>query len=193
MIMNMGLIFSNETVKEELNIRNNIFIEVGIPPLIKKGFEKSPFSTAWYGKDNLGNYNYELCRLNDNKYLEIINVFILKGDKWIQIFLNIFEINPSINSIEQLKGMDGLKFSIRPNSLTKMRLRADDHKGVPLFNMLFAPKYKLGFYYSKESLTKQTIELSQLIENDMNNINTFIDKWHNIHTPALTNWKGERI
>jgi hypothetical protein len=86
--------FYKKTDKELLLIRNNIFLEKAIPVLKENGFEQSLFSTSWYGKNNLGDYSYELCRLSKNNHLEMIITHISSGDKWVKIFLNIFQLVP---------------------------------------------------------------------------------------------------
>lgn len=87
-IPNMGLFYKAST-KEMFNFRNNIFVEKGISALNRQGFVQSPFTSAWYGKDGHVGAIYELCRLKDNSVLETITAYIARGDKWIQIHLNI--------------------------------------------------------------------------------------------------------
>jgi hypothetical protein len=74
--------------KELLFIRNKIIQEVGIHALEKNGYFKSPFSTTWFGRDDSGNFNYELSRISKN-HIEIITIYINKGKKWIKMFLNV--------------------------------------------------------------------------------------------------------
>lgn len=81
-------LFSKVSDKELLKVRNELFVEHGIPALEKNGFVKSPFSTAWFGKNNLGDYTYQLCRISDSGSLEIVKTHISKGDNWVKIFLN---------------------------------------------------------------------------------------------------------
>ena len=128
---------------ELLNIRNGIFLKRGIPALEGNSFIRSPFSNSWYGKDDIGSFTYEFCRLSSKSHLEFITVIIVKGDRWIQVYLNIFELQPQLKSLTELKGIDGVKFDLPPNSLTKMRLRIDDYKGIPLFR-------KKAYYYTKQ-------------------------------------------
>lgn len=188
----MGL-FYKATNKEILTVRNQLFLEKGIPALTKNGFVKSPFSTAWYGRNDHQGFTYELCRVNDKSLLERLEIHIVNGEKWIQIKLNIFELIPTLKSITDLKGFDGLQFVLPPNSLSEMRLRVNDFNGSPLFHMLFRKALKLGTYYTKKGLQKRTRELSQLIGNDMRNIDGFVKRWHLLHVPLKTNWEGYPI
>lgn len=188
----MSLLFSVSD-KELLSIRNNIFKEVGIPELKKNGFSRSPFSTSWFGKNNLGGYSYELCRLATNSTLEIIVAHISKGDEWIKVFLNIFKLSPEITSVYQLQGYDGLKYHLPPNSLTKMRLRSDEYKGPPLFYMLFYPEYKISRSYSKGGFEREVKKLTELVKKDMTNIDFFVRKWHELHQINETDWEGNKI
>jgi len=116
--------------KEVLETRNKIFCNNGIPALKENKFVESPFSTAWFGKNNLGDYTYELCRLSRELQLEVITTHISSGDEWIKVFLNVFQLNPIPSKIDDLKDIDGLQYSLPPNSLTKMRLRNDDYKDL---------------------------------------------------------------
>lgn len=184
----MGL-FYKILDKEFLKVRNKIFLEKGVPALFKNGFEKSPFPNSWYGKDDIGGYTYELCRLSNSSNLEIITTFIVKGDKWIQIYLNIFKLYPELTSLEELETIDGIKFDLPPNSLTKMRLRVDDFKGIPLFNFV---EHRLKPFFSQNGLEKRVKELGVLIEKDLKNIDSFIEKWHGLHPLNLTDWEGNK-
>ena len=173
--------------KELLKIRNNIFIESGLPALEKNGFEKSPFPNSWFGKNNLGDYTYELCRLIKDSQLEFVTTHISKGDLWIKIFLNIFTLQPNLNSLKPLNGIDGIQFDLPPNSISKMRLRIDDFGGMPLFR---TKEHKTGSFYTKKGFDKRIMELSNLIEIDLNNIDFFVKRWHEMHEPLETNWSG---
>lgn len=184
----MGL-FKKVSDKEILETRNNIFCNNGIPALKKNKFEESPFSTAWFGKNNLGDYTYELCRLSKKLQLEVLTIHISSGDEWIKVFLNVFQLNPNPSKMDDLNGLDGLQYSLPPNSLTKMRLRNDDQKGPPLFNM-FLPEHKLKSFNSQSGLEKRAEELGALIEKDMQNIDSFVKRWHELHTPKETDWEG---
>lgn len=186
-------VFFKISSKELLDVRNKIFLTRGLPVLNKKGFKKSPFSTSWFGRDNLRDFTYELCRLNSNLHLERITVEIVRGDSWIKIFLNIFDLEPKIKSLEQLNSLDGLQFHLPPNSITNMRLRIDDIKGVPFFPLLFGKQHKIGSYYSKDGFNSRVEELSKLIESDLNNIDYFVKRWYEMHTPLITDWNGKKI
>lgn len=184
-------IFYQATDKELLDLRNRLFIEKGVPALFKNGFVKSPFSTAWFGKDNMGGYQYDLCRLTNDDHLEMLIVYILKREKWIKVDLNVFKLTPHLESINQLQGVDGLQFSIPPYSKTKMRLRDDDIKGPPLLSYDFWFKqHKLYTYYTRRGLTNRANELGNLLETDLTNIDHFVRRWHELHRPLVTSWEG---
>lgn len=185
----MGLFYS-ATKKELLDIRNKIFLEKGIPELNKNGFIKSPFLSSWYGRNNLKDFTYNLSRLSPNSQLELVTAHIIRGEKWIQLFLNIFEIKPGLTSLDELKSIDGIQFSLPPNTISDMRLRCDDFKNIPLTNLLFHKEYKLKSFYTKKGLNNRVKELGEIIEKDMANINHFINRWHEIHRPMITNWDG---
>jgi hypothetical protein len=146
----MGLFYS-ATAKELLETRKKIFLDKGMPTLHKNGFEKSPFSNSWFGKDNTGSYSWEFCKLTENSSLQKVSVDIIRGDKYIQIRLNIFKLNSQIKSLQQLKNVDGIQFNLPPNSLSNMRLHVDDFRGIPLFNYDFMFRnHKLATYFTKQ-------------------------------------------
>jgi hypothetical protein len=185
----MLFLYDKEKIKNELRIRKEIVLENAIPKLIEKGYEKSIFSTSEFGYHPSLGYFYELCRGRNNR-LEVIEISVLRDERWIQISLNIFELNPTLSSIRQFKGLEGTKFNLLPNTQTKMRLRSDEYKGMPLFHILFSKKHKLGSYFSKRGLNKRIFQLRNLIENDMKNIDYFVEKWYELHKPNLTTWEG---
>jgi len=189
----MGL-FYKMSDKKLLEIRNKIFCEDGIPVLEKNGFEQSPFPTSWYGKDDMGGYTYELCRLSNEEHLEIVTVYIIKGERWVQIHLNIFKLSPELNSLEELKETDAIKFYLPPDSITKMRLRVDDIKGMPLFDYHFMfGGHKIKSYNSENGLKKRINQLRRLIKKDLMNIDYFVERWHDIHQLNVTDWEGNKV
>ncbi len=188
----MGL-FYNVSNKLLLKDLNSLFKEVGIPALQKSGFVPSQFATSWTGQYNRSTrgYCYQFDRLNSNRFLERIDIDICSGEKYIQMHLNIFELSPELESISELKIYEAIKFGIPPNSLTNMRLRTGNYyKGPPLFYMLFLPEHKLGGYYTKSGYEKEIAKLQKLIKFDMENIDIFVKRWHEIHKPNLTDWEG---
>ncbi len=173
-----------------LEARNKIFLERALPTLKKNGFEEMPFRAPWFGKNNLGDYTYELCKLNENRHLEIITTHISKGDIWIKIYLNIFDLKPDLQSLQQLKGLPIIQFYLPPNTSTEMRLRIDDFKGMPLFRTV---EHKLKSFYTKSGFHTRVRELGELIEKDMNNIDYFVKRWYEINgQPMVTDWEGKQ-
>ena len=162
-------LFYKASSKEMLEARMKIFLEKGMLPLKEHGFLKSPFLGPWFGRDELGGYSYELCRLASHSNLELITIDISKGDRWIKIFLNIFILKPVVEKIEQLNRIDGIQFQLPPNSLTNMRLRIDDVSIPPLFN-LFGAQHKIGSYLNKGAFDTRIEELGKLIHQDLKNI-----------------------
>jgi hypothetical protein len=106
----MGL-FYKASDKELLNIRNQVVLEIAIPSFQILGFRKSPFSTSWFGRNNHGDFNYELCRLLNGE-LQIIDLYVARGDRYIKVHLNIFKLSPDLYSIDQLNNVDGLQFHL---------------------------------------------------------------------------------
>lgn len=188
----MGIVYKVPP-KELLDIRNKIVLEIAIPALSKKGFSKSPFSTSVYGRNNLQDFSYELCRLTTNSQLEIIEIYIARGDRWIKFNINIFKLFPFTELIEHLNNADGLQFKLPPNSITEMRLRSDDIKGPPLFNLNYMSGHRLKRFYTKSGLTYSIKRLTKIIETDLNDIEHFVKRWHKIHFPMKTTWTGHQV
>lgn len=187
----MGL-FYRATDKALLEIRKKIFLDKGVPALVKNDFEKSPFSTAFWDKNNLGDYSYEFCKLTESSLLHLVTVHINKGDKWIQIKLNIFKLNNNIKNLQQLNQTDGIQFHLPPNSISNMRLHVDDFKGIPLFNYDFMFKnHKLKFFFTKNGFDKSVKKLSTRIENDLTDFNKYVKRWNKIHKPIITTVEGK--
>lgn len=182
--------FHKVSDKDLLVVRNNLFTEVGIPALKENGFGKSPFSGSWFGKNNLGDFTYEMCRISKKSHLEIVQVHISKGDTWIKIYLNIFELNPVVNNCDQLTNIDGIKFSLPPNNLTKMRLRIDDYHGIPLFR---TNEHKIGSYHTKKGYENRVLKLKELIKDDLMNIDSFVSRWYELHTVNKTDREGNMV
>lgn len=185
----MGLYYK-VTPKKLLETKNEIFVKRGIPALIKNGFEKMPMTGAAYGRNSFGDYTYSLARINSASHLETITTHICRGDKWIQIYLNVFKLKPAIESLNQLNGVDSMQFGLPPNKNSEMRLRSDDFKGMPLFN---TKQHKIKSSFTERGFQRQVIELGKLIEGDLSNIDSFIRRWHELHKPLVTTWEGKTI
>ena len=181
--------------KELLHARNSIFKDYGISELENNGYVKSPFKSSWFGQydSNIRGYSYELCKLADQNHLHIITADMVKGDKWMKIYLNIFELNKKLHSVDELKDCDGLNFKLPPNDSTTMQLRSDDYKGPPLFYMLFLPKHKLGKINSQSNFEKEVSKLKDLVKKDMANIDSFVQRWYELHMPYITDKEGNVV
>jgi hypothetical protein len=181
-------LFYRASPKELVDLRNDVFKNRGMPALAQNGFVKSPFSSAWFGRDNAGGYIYEFCRVSEDSRLDMILVYINKGDSWVQLHLNIFRLHPIVKSIEQLKDIDGLQFHLPPNSRTLTRLAPA--RGIVLAGL---PKHKVRFYFSKTGLNHRLDQLGKLIENDLINVDRFVHRWMQENSPLVTDWEGRAI
>jgi hypothetical protein len=193
--LNMGM-FYKISDKQLLEDRNDLFKEVGITALANNDFVPSIFKSSWNGHydKSIKGYIYEFTRMTNCKYLEIIEVYIISGEKWIQIYLNVFELFPKVNSINELAGFEGLPFGMTvKNKSMYMRLRKDDYKGPPIFYMTFLPEHKIGSYYSKSGYEAEITKLKKLIKSDMENIDSFVKRWHELNKPNITDWEGNVI
>ncbi|MGC3943795.1 MAG: hypothetical protein QM762_04510 [Chryseolinea sp.] len=186
----MSLLYK-ASLKELARIRNKIFLDRGIPVLHQNGFRKSPFAGADFGWHPSMGFFYDLCRLSGAN-LEIVKAAMIRGDRWIQIRINIFELSPAPASLDQLTGLDGLQFYIPPNSVTEMRLHSDDIKGIALFSYDFrAQNHKLKSYFTKSGFERRANDLGNHIEKDLRNIDSFVRRWHELHKPMVTTWEGQ--
>jgi len=187
-------VFYKVSDKQLLHDRNNLFKEIGMPALEKKGFVKSPFNGAWHGEFDKSTqaFYYDFCRISSQRHLEILCVSIIKGDDRINVYLCVFELVPPINSISELSGYEGIPFLMTVKNKSKyMKLRCDDYKGPPLFYMLFLPEHKIGRFHTKKGYERQIERLKNLIKKDMENIDDFIRRWHELHQVNQTDWEGK--
>jgi hypothetical protein len=191
----MGFIYKVSD-KQSLKDRNELFKEVGVPNLENRGFERAPFKTSWDGEyyKSIDGYIYDFGKLIEDNLFILIKVYIVKGDTYIKFFINIFRLSPELKVIAELKNYEGTNFGIPPNSITKMRLRSvDDYKGPPLFYMMFLPEHKIGSYYTKSGYEAALAKLKKLIKSDMENMNDFVKRWHELHKPNVTDWEGNIV
>ena len=178
---------------EILKIRNDIFLYNSVPYLKQNGFVKSPFLDANFGKNNRQLYIYEMCRL-ENSNLEFLATYISLRDRYIKIRLNIFQLSPIPKNISELENINGIKFYLPPNSQKEERLDIDMLKTIPLFSYRFwFENYKLKSFHTKFGLDMAIRKLKYLIERDMKNINSFVEKWRQFHKPNITDWEGNII
>lgn len=121
--------------EKTIKIRNEFFYQKLLPILSSKGFVKSPFINS-FGKDNYGTYCYWLSRIRENSIMENLRVEIPRSWNGINIHLNIFKLNPHIEHINQLEGINGLQFYLSPNSNNEMEFDLDDYLIIPLLSYL---------------------------------------------------------
>ena len=178
---------------EILKIRNDIFLYNAVPYLKQNGFVESPFLDANFGKNNRQLYIYEMCRL-ENSNLEFLATYISLRDRYIQIRLNIFQLSPIPKNISELENINGIKFYLPPNSQKEERLDIDMLKTIPLFSYRFwFENYQLKSFHTKFGLNMAIRKLKYLIERDMKNIDSFVEKWRQFHKPNITDWEGNII
>ena len=181
------------TKKDILKVRKVIFLKDTLPILKEKGFMEGPFKTSTFGWCGFG-YIYDMCRLRNNKFLEFVSVAIPQGDKYIHICVNAFEVTPPLNSLSLLKETEGLKYQIRPNNETEMRLDMDFIKGVPVLSKEFwFGGLNLGHYFTEDDYNKQVENLKRKVKSKVCIIDTYFDKWYECHGPNLVKWDGELV
>ena len=189
----MGIFYS-VTEKQVYEVRKKIFAEKGIPLLLNHGFEKSPFTGACFGKYNNRFQIYDFCRLTNDSMLQNITEHIIQGDKWIQISLNIFQLENTIKYLQQLINVDGIKFSLPPHSISNMRLHVDDYKGIPLLNYdSMFKNHKLNSYWTRWGLEKSVKKLENRIVVDLTNFEKYVFRWHKLYKPICTTIEGDII
>jgi len=175
-------LFYKPTDKEILNTRNKVLLECATTELYNNGFIKSAFSTAWFGRNNLGDFTYEFVRLQEDSKLELLVVHINKGDSYVKLNLNIFDVGSAITSFKDIENKNALKLHVPPLSLTKMRLRSDDYRFIPIITPFFYKEHKLGFYLSRKGFNNQVNKLCKLLREDCRNIDRFVHRWHEKNT-----------
>ncbi|MBB1644826.1 MULTISPECIES: hypothetical protein [Sphingobacterium] len=182
--------------KQLLKDRNDIFKEVGIPSLLKNGFEMSVFNNDSNGEFDPAHqeFNYNFCRLTENTYLEMLYVTINKNENNICFYICAFKLVPKIDSLISMKGTDGMPFYMTINNKNKyMQLRCDDYKGSPLYHMLFSPSYDIKCYFTKSGYEYKRQRLKHLVKSDMTNIDRFVKRWYELHKPIIKDPDGNNI
>ena len=179
------------TDKEIMGIRKEIVLEKGIPALYENGFEKSPFSGADFGWHPGQGYFYELCRLREDSVVERVRIDVVKGDRWIKVWLNAFQLAPTIKNLNELNDMDGIKFRLPPFRSSEMRVHVDDRKGVPLFDVEhWKSAHKLKKNLISGGLKKAVSSLGENIESDLKNIDKYFRRWYELYPLPKTTWDG---
>ncbi len=181
------------TRKDILKARKDIFLKDALPILKKKGFVEEPFKTSNFGWCGFG-YIYDMCRLRKDRFLEFVSVNITQGDKYIQIFINAFEVTPKLDSLSLLKDTECLKYVIPPNSEKRMRLDSDFIQGVPTLSKEFwVGGLKLGRYFTEVGYNKQVEKLKEKVKSKVYIIDAYFDKWYECQSPNLVKWDGELV
>jgi len=130
--------------------------------------------------------------LTQDFLLQIISIHIIRGDRWIQIHLNIFKLSSDIKSLQQLTNVSGIQFHLPPNSITNMRFHTNDFQGIPLFNYDFRSNHhKLKRFFTQKGLDSRVKKLGDKIEKDLNDIDKYIMRWHKIYHPIPTTVDGK--
>lgn len=181
------------TKNDILKTRKDIFLKEALPILTAKGFVEEPFKTSNFGWCGFG-YIYDMCRLRKGKLLELVSVRIPQGDKYIQIFINVFEVIPLHCSLSSLKETEGLKYFLRPNSEKEMRLDSDFIEEAPILSKEFLfGGLKLGHYFTKIGYNNQVEKLKGKVKSKVCNIDAYFERWHGCHRPNLVKWDGELV
>jgi hypothetical protein len=174
-----------------MRIRKEIVLDTGIPALYQNGFEKSPYSDADFGWHPSLGYFFELCRLRENSVVERVRIDVVKGDRWIKVWLNAFKLTPIVKNLTDLKNIDGIKFRLPPCSSSKMRIHVDDRKGIPLFDIEnWKSAHKLGKSITDSGPNQAIKSLSENIQHDLKNIDQFFKRWYELHVLSNTTWDG---
>ena len=181
------------TRKDVLKARKDIFLKDALPILKAKRFVEEPFKTSNFGWCGFG-YIYDMCRLRKGKFLEFVSVRIPQGDKYVQIFIHVFEVTPQLDSLSSLKEKEGLKYFIPPNCEKEIRLDTGFIKGAPILSKGFwLGGLKLGHYFTKTDYDKQVEKLKEKVKSRLCNIDAYFEKWYECHRPNLVKWDGELI
>lgn len=156
--------------------------------LEKNGFVRSPYTTAWFDKDGRKGFSYELLRIGHDSTLEIMLIYIMYGERWIQEHINVFKLSPRVSSIAQLDGLDGLAFHLPPCSASLTRLAPPAGRILAGF-----PQHKLRFFVTKSGFKRRVSQLGDLLERDLSNIDSFFEWWRAENHPVTTDWTGKVI
>lgn len=188
------MLFYNVSKTELLKMRKNLVLQTVVPILENKGFAKAPFSSSNYGYVNSQIYIYEMCRLVDSLYLEFVSVSLSRGDKYIKIYINVFELSPTVDDLSLLKQIDGINYWIPPNLEKRMRIDLDFIKVPPIISWDFwFNDLKLKPYFTRKGYQKRVLQLTTLLKTKTENIDSYFREWHQYHHPNITKWDGSVI
>ncbi|MFR4037916.1 MAG: hypothetical protein ACLTZT_09045 [Butyricimonas faecalis] len=93
------------TRKDILKERKNIFLKDALPILKAKDLLRN--LSKHQTLDGVVWYIYDMCRLRKGRFLEFVSVKIPQGDKYIQIFINAFEVTLNSALFQHLKRWKG--------------------------------------------------------------------------------------
>lgn len=179
---------------EYLNRLNFLLSEMAIPVLFQKGFSPTPFVEPWAGKNNLGSYDYFMCRQGNDATLQLINLYACRSNMRIDIDLNVLVVKPRINSLTELSSSSILNFILPPNSLTTMTLNQDEERFIPVVTMLFLRKRMgLGTPRNSAQLERRIKVVSENVMNMCSNIDNLFARWHELHVPNVVGLDGAPI
>ena len=137
---------------------------------------------------------YDMCRLRESKFLELLTTTICRKDNYIQIRIMAFELTPRLKSLSLLKSINGIAYKVRPNNEKEMRLDTDFFESAPILSKNFwRDPCKLGHYFTKRGYLKQVEKLRRTVKAEVSQIDDYFKKWYLVHTPNLTQWNGKII
>ena len=70
----------------------------------------------------------------------------------------------------------------------------DDRRTIPLLSYDYmCGGHRLKSFYSEQGLERRIKQLGNLIEKDMRNIDSFVNRWYELHKPYVTDWDGNTV
>ncbi|MCM1141749.1 MAG: hypothetical protein NC453_24530 [Muribaculum sp.] len=180
--------------KKTINIiRKEIILSV-LPILEKQGFVRSPYLYSEFGFHAGLGYEYDLVRLRGTE-LDQINIRISFGHGWFSILFNIIELNPTPDTVEDLKGKVGGRDYMFPdkNGCENLAYQIFYPSHCCWLFWLPTPLYRLKYRFTKWGKQRQIRKVTNLLAKDFGRIDEAVEIWHKRHKPIVVDWDGNKL
>lgn len=165
--------------------RCGLFEKYAVPMLHNQGFV-SYYDKKNMGHDSSGNYLYLLVRFKD-EFLECVTCHVIRGDRFLQIRLNIYKPNFNKEHFDLEKLSSALLFHPQ---IMRLRSRIDLHLREKKWNsIILNQKYYISYHYFEWCARNDLERVGKLLIQDMENIDAFRDRWLLINKPIVLDLK----
>jgi hypothetical protein len=131
----------------------------------------------YWGSEPHGGYQYDLSRLRTSSNLELLTVYIIRGDRRFQLQYNQVEISPTANALGDLCGIDDMPFRLPPASATQMEVPPARWLGEPFWPAPYkVARWRLWFGVGVQQAIG--FQITRMIR-DLQKFERFVRHWEN--------------